>query len=1534
MQYCRHSFVHAFLFATVGACLLTAWHPSVASAQQQRFGSSIQRNAARFIEPPRSLSQQIREAENAIGEERYSDAILILGDLLERNDAAAEDPSIAGQDFFLGIEDRQGQRLELSLLHHCRNLLGQLPDAAMEIYELRYGALAKQGLEQATATRDWKKLRDVRQKYFHTVAGYQASFLLAQRSLYRGHPLAASMLLDDVVMSRYAVKQLGQPVIALHAVACRLGERSLPRELANQDVTLSVGGSESEKVQDWRQWIDEHYQFPKHDSLATATDYELLGGGLSRNENTDGQMPLTTPRWMLVTTATPLDEDALRETSEELAASGQLVPPSWTPLLVGDQLLMRTTERLRGVDHRTGKRVWQYPWFDPEEAPEDPIGALSTDVGMNEAGERLARTVFHDIPYGQITSDGERVFLLDDLSPSQHVTINPLIGVQGTQPIESGRNTLVALDLATEGKILWRLGKNGTVESELNEAFFLSPPISIEDELYTLVELSGDILLTCLDPATGNLLWKQQLIAVEGAAIGLDPQRRISGSLITYHEGVLICPTGTGATVAFNLVDRTLRWANSYERRIGAPVIFGARRTSPQSEYSQRWHSTMAIAKGNSVLVTPATTDNLFGYSVVDGKLLFSKVRQDAFFVAGIRDDQFLVVGPRQVTSYSLETGRLVWQSPTKMLSAGDQIVGRGVFGEGFYIVPTSSNELIKISMANGEVEQRLQTTYPLGNLVAIDGEIISQGPTMIAVAFGQKTLGPRVERLLEEDPNNIDALVQKALLLAEQGDRGEALAILQTARQIDPDSDDVLLLSIALMLKELRENPNPPAELEADLERIVDTPTQRLEFLALRLEASLRHKDVTSAAKRLLELSATAVKLGPGSENDSVVLREPTRHCDLDSWLSARAYDLMKLARESESLPELQSIVEDDLKRRSFGSAQELLATTQHLRPLGEKSLVRSAVDRLTDEENDFAAERLLLGPNRVSEVFQSRQGDDSESPQIANEDKLRLAKIYERAKMFTDALGLLNSISKSDAGASEEVGEMIRRIEPERSTLPVIDVTQAVTMNWQQINSSGIPTTAPTQFIVRPSIEGGQSFDGWNIVNLPNIVRLQTPLGQLIPIPTDEPRSVRNSDRTASISGGLMISERPGRISAINLAQMKGGRRSEALVWTRDFGSTASNYKRQSRPTAFGDTTYSYPTNSAAANVISELRIGPTLGDRLLVLNSGDLQSIDLRTNEMMWRNSDAPTIGHMVVNEGTIAVVSQMKGVVSEITTFNLFDGRNLSESAWEHGEIWTTSGNHVLAYETNDEQSAATVRLINPFTNEIVLETEAKIKQPLVQGKGAGAGRIIQDRFMVLFDSTGRLLVWDLTAGTQICEHTTKPFEQLQSMHAMWMNGRLIVFAANMITQGRGDMRTQQGDFHQPAHRIMSIDLNSGDLQWERNLADPWGITIHQPFNSPVIFLSRSQTAYTVNRSVPKIDLAMISLNDGKTIHAEFEKEVQPRSNGLTTMVTLQPEFNIIRVQIDGEIITYQFEGPVTSTEASDPSAESATDVIGE
>ncbi len=924
----------------------------------------------------------------------------------------------------------------------------------------------------------------------------------------------------------------------------------------------------------------------------------------------------------------------------------------------------------------------------------------------------------------------------------------------------------------------------------------------------------------------------------------------------------------------------------------------------------QRWHSSVAAASGTSVVITPAPTDNLYCYELADGTKRFHKSRDGAFYVAGIRDEQLLIVGARDVISFDMKKGRLNWRSDSTIVSPGQQIIGRGVFSPETFIFPTSANQLVEISLDDGTVVDRQSCNFPLGNLIAIDGEIISQSPTQLAVALGAKTLGPRVERMLKEDPDNLDALIQKARLLSEKGKRGEALQVLQRARSIDPESDDVLLLSISSMLGELRDNPSPPAGLEAELDALIDTPGQRLEFLALRIQSALRNKSVRDSTQRLLEFSSTLSELTPIGNESKSILGDPSRGCKLDGWIEGRAAEIVQLAQEQQQLDTVHELLDAFLEQKRTGPTSLLTALARQLRPLGIDSLVALIAGRHVAEGDLFAAERLMIGPRLPSQFFDVTEGN------VPRPFGSILGTIYNQASFFDDTLALADVFSsQTDSGNDETLDALVEFAQKQRALQKqTIDADQAPLLTWNSQAMPGGMRMNSGRTTVQPTLNGGASFLGWNIINAGGSVALQDPNGGSLLLPMDTFPSSRTSDRYAKISGGLLVLELPGRLTAIDLFSVRSNPRNEALLWSRGFGDESGlSPVRKVDTTAFGDTNASYAISSGVANVISEFRIGPLLGDRILVLQAGDLLAVDSRSGETIWRNSDAPGTGHLAVDDGRVAVVTSTRMGQSGVAFFDLFDGRRTGAGQWDHGKVWATNGKYVLAYKLDAKSSSATVRLVDPFSDEVVLETDALIKQPLQQTVGRGMGRVLQDRFMVLFDWTGRLLIWDLEKGVELCRHETGEMSELQSMQAMWMDGQLLILPALEFTRSKDDKVTQHGETHRTANKIIAVSTEDGGLRWSREFEQPWGVTLDQPYGSPVILMTRSKTVYTINSNTPKVDVAMVRLSDGQTIHEELGHEVPPQSSGLTTIVMSHPMVNRVTARIDGERLIYEFGG---------------------
>ena len=82
-----------------------------------------------------------------------------------------------------------------------------------------------------------------------------------------------------------------------------------------------------------------------------------------------------------------------------------------------------------------------------------------------------------------------------------------------------------------------------------------------------------DVILLCLDPDTGRLLWSQD-VASAADPLGLDAARRMQPVHLAYGDGVLVIPTNTGSVVALDPLTHDLLWAHVYREPTPNPNGF------------------------------------------------------------------------------------------------------------------------------------------------------------------------------------------------------------------------------------------------------------------------------------------------------------------------------------------------------------------------------------------------------------------------------------------------------------------------------------------------------------------------------------------------------------------------------------------------------------------------------------------------------------------------------------------------------------------------------------------------------------------------------------------------------------------------------------------------------------------------------------------------------------------------------------------------------------------------------------------------
>ena len=1468
---------------------------------QQFFPIEQGMTPGRFIDPPRSILQQLRTAEESSADGRHGDAVVVLGELLQR-DRTFSDDELTGQDFFLDAGLGNGiqppPRLSKTLIGEASRLLSSLRSEAIVTYELRYGADARKLLDEASTKRNWNAVAEVKRRFFHTEAGRDATQLLISSAISQGSALQASRLINSL---------LTHP--KLDAKSKTLAEellRSL-NELPSESIALRARRNEA------------------------SPDFLMFAGQQSLPENAGGQLPLADPLYTVDTTGSSRQERTLVEAVESMTAMGELPPPSWLPLRIGNHLLMRTTERLVGVDFVTGKRVWEYPWFKTEQDVEKT--ELEIDGMRNEdSGQSLLKQrVWNDLLYGRISSDGVRVYMLGDLAQIEVATFSPLMGMQGTRPADTGKNSLIALDLATEGKLVWQIGGDVPSDESLADAFFLGPPLPIDNSLYVMAEIAGDIILLCLDASTGVEIWRQHLLAFESGGIESDPIRRIAGATISHQDGVLVCVTGAGAVVAIDLHDRSLLWGAAIDRNDTIQQSVSGRRDGSQpSQTLKRWWDSTPMIVGNTVYVTPIESDRFYAFDLLTGEKRwpeFARTQKNARYFAGVHEGVIILVGNDNVHAVDvaspLKSTSRTWKTKVGWLDSGEQISGLGMFGRvkhpatgelvSTYFVPTSFNRVIAVSLVDGSSLAHRTTSFPLGNLIAIDGQIISQAVTLLSVAYGQESLEPKVIAALEADPTNVEMMTRMAQLLMEQNQRGDALKWLEKARVCDPANDEVRQLSISAMLGALREDFASNENLLTTLDPLIDQPKQRAELIKLQVISALDRNQPAEAIKRLIELSSRIASDQSLESEKRSSDEESSRYVSLDSWICARVAEAVELT-ESEQRQQISTVISTHLDKHLNAPTPSLQRLAHQFGSLpGSKKMILQLLERYREDKQWLAMERLVLA---------SASATPDNLERLAPWQALALASVYAAGGLKPDAAAALQAAMQNEPEAKLAATELREDLQQ----LARMSAGGTYAESWDgpvTVRQSGEAIAGRIGMQRKISVGEnkrvtGLSFEGWQLTSDESSpVALRDPFGIPHTIPVEGINRLDEQKRQAMFSGGLMIALLRGELIAVNLFDLRDGQ-ADPVLWRRAWqaeGSGGSGFRRRSDITDFGDHTFSYIASTGGTGSQSgELQLGPIVGDTFYLLQGKELIALDAVTRRERWRNMEGPQGGTIVCDGEVVAIVSPNSQL---IVKYDCRDGRRLSETPFTDYKVWASTNDAVLLYRDLGNGKRELV-LQNPINGETLLEH-------VFEGLGDDVrvlGRIVESAYMVALSTTGETLIWDLEKRRVVSDAKVDPIPSLSGLHVLARHDSLVLLPAVSDSDENAVAAAFSAGASDDHVRVdvaaWAVNLSDGTTAWKVPIEkEPWRCTLTQSSVSPLVLMSRAKSNYLTTGSRTKLlDVMAIDTRDAKT-YVSTDLDCQGFNNDIDTRLTVQPPQQRVNVNINSLRLEYQFGTPTVS-----------------
>ena len=852
-----------------------------------------------FLPPPRENIRPLLKVRALIQKQQWREAVAILGELI------TEDKS---EDFL--IRDADGAATSLRL--RTRQILGSIPAEHRESFRIRYTALAQRLLDQAIESRDQQQLRTVASRYFYTLPGYEAAMMVGHLELADGQPYSAASWLSRIVDTPEA-RQIHDPEasVLLATAALLANDRPRCRETLlalkerQPDEFLTIDGkhvSLFRRGDDPLGWLEQVIGSASLLPKRMADQLLTFKGGPARTGYRGVGVPLPYARWSHATARTPQQRSELKKVLEWLTDNDIPPVPALQPMVVGETVVMRTVDRMIGIDFRSGEMLWQYPPEPSTAIPDKSRKSQSQSAHVRRGAadldtKRLAARLLSDSVYGQAASDGESIFIV------------PRPGVAGSSSGDYGEtliearpgdvrkfNELVAIDVGRQGALKWRIGgREGFDESKMAGTTFLGPPLSLRGQLFCIGEHSDLIKLFAIDPATGKLLWSQQLAdsrTVNSFRNSL--AQRLAGATPSAAGGILVCPTGGGSVVAIDLTDRALLWGVDITSRGRSRLEFNVMQRSGYAEPDSSamllkyrdfgTDAAVTIANGR-VLIVSQHRPHLFCLDLQTGKPAGpvgdrsgngAIAADSALFLAGVVGDRLMLCGRDAVQIIDFmkhEPIANIDLTPYGLPS------GRGYVGDGSFFLPTANKKVVEVGFENAEVVRVVPTNDVLGNLIRFGDDVISHGLNQVA-SYPQQT----IHREIVDDAVRNDTLGDREHFLAgqlmiQQQRITEAARHFMTAWQIAPaENYEAALCTTVVRL--LRNDHDAAMEFVPSIESQL-LQRHGFEFIAARI-AGLVADEREEEAMELLLSRIAGIDPDPNGES------HPSRQ-----WVEIRAAEI-----------------------------------------------------------------------------------------------------------------------------------------------------------------------------------------------------------------------------------------------------------------------------------------------------------------------------------------------------------------------------------------------------------------------------------------------------------------------------------------------------------------------------------------------------------------------------------------------------------------------------------------------------------------
>ena len=1006
----------------VGQCALLivmlTFNPTCVHGQLAKLRSRINNRPTVFTGSTRQLLRPLRLAESAIETQDYDQACLLLGAMLDDDEL---------KDCL--VPDAQEWGYAISLRQKAVNLLGTMTEDQRSAYREKYATRSAQLLEKAIEARDYRQIEFVSERCLYTDAGLEATMLLGHHWLNSGRPEMSAGAFEKLIAIPRGEKLYDPELSLLSAISLALSQRQdsaveqLKRlkEMNVKEVTffnrqVSIYSDDQSPLD----WLVSLIGDSPLSSNAIVSQWLMWQGNPQRNAQTGPGLPLFSPRWSTETLGEYQSTRAFENWLDAMAKNQVAPVPKTNLLTIGDTIVVRTAEKMVGIDAATGKRRWSFPatnvgmngsYLGVEQPA--PVALESVEFGTKVKTDQARQAKFYerivqDAVFSQIASDGKLVFCIPN--PGVATIENDWLKYRSDRfeaPTDLRKyNELCGIDVGAEGALVWQVGGlSGGDESKLARTFFLGAPLPLDGSLYCVCVQDELVKLAVLDAKTGSLQWDKELASTEEAVdFTHDVVRRLAGASPSASDGVVVCPTGLNALVAVDIGTRSLKWGFQLSQPEVMPY---SRRSALKGRfwkaYENVWRDTSLKISDGAVIYTAIDSKELCCIDLKTGRSRWGTARRkpktlrrsSEMYAAAVKNGEIILVAPGELRGVSLARGEIAWTIP---FETHGTVSGQGYTHGSSYYLPTTSKKLLRFDLVNKSISKVVDTERVLGNLYPWKADIVSVGIDHVA-AYPCDITSQRIFEMAEangEAPSSVSLkphaqLAIRAQLQLQQGDFPEAARLISAAYDLFPNSSYAGVL--VEVLTELIRVDFKHAEAMFARYKDLFEPRDLQQLLRGKVNGLVKSQRYREAFETLLEI-ADGIEFGNPdriSPGDSIpvgeVVQLSTNNIDLSPAMSSTeqngVVEISRTAFLRWQLSQLANrmLAESEMKTENKPSKEDLLSWVEkHLTPYREQdslaffqrlqlfpsklirpALAVAAASRLLKDERRIEAKSLL---------------------------------------------------------------------------------------------------------------------------------------------------------------------------------------------------------------------------------------------------------------------------------------------------------------------------------------------------------------------------------------------------------------------------------------------------------------------------------------------------------------------------------------------------------------------------------------------